>query len=603
MPQGKKNNQMIKVIQLVFVLAFSPTLAFSGVIPENRMVDWTQAGHKGMYIEHTRVYNFISEGGVNDGVTPNDDAFTKLMTKMLFAPGVVYFPSGAYLFTKQIIPNSNCILHGESSQSTFLYFNFVREAHAILVEGAFDTKISQLATNAHKNERVIEVKPGHSFVAGDHLYIVDNDSALVTSSYAYQSTAQIAQIDSIRSNTIYLKSALRRKFIASENSRVQSLNMKENVGIENLTLHRFDQTVMQSNTIHFQYAYNCWVKCVESYFCNYSHVVMRYCSSVEVTGSYFKDAFDYGGSGRGYGIVMQYGSSECLVSGNIFNHLRHSMILGLGANGNVLSYNYSINPYWTGSIFLPSNSAGDLTLHGDYPYCNLMEGNTVQNIVIDDSHGPNGPYNTYFRNRAELYGIFMNFSFPTDSQNFVGNEITASGLFIGQYSLAGKGHFEYGNNKTGTIIPTATTNLSDSSLYLKAMPSYYWNASKWPPIGIPNTINSQKIETQTAYQAAKYTTCSSALIYTNTATKKQHPASISVHPNPFKNNLHILVPSNLNIHPTLVQIYSAEGKLIGYETYTATIDVSTLKDGLYILRVSLSNQTTFSTRIIKNSAL
>ena len=64
------------------------------------------------------------------------------------------------------------------------------------------------------------------------------------------------------------------------------------------------------------------------------------------------------------------------------------------------------DPFWTGTV-LPSDAAGDLVLHGNYPYANLFEGNILQNLVVDDSHGLNGPYNTFFRNRADNYGIVM----------------------------------------------------------------------------------------------------------------------------------------------------------------------------------------------------
>ncbi len=108
-------------------------------------------------------------------------------------------------------------------------------------------------------------------------------------------------------------------------------------------------------------------------------------------------------------------------------NLRHAMMVKTGANGNVFSYNYSKNvrrSEW------PNNYGGDISLHGHYSYANLFEGNIVQNIMIDHYWGPSGPLNTFFRNRAELYGIIMTGGDPTtsDMQNFVGNEITNNGF-------------------------------------------------------------------------------------------------------------------------------------------------------------------------------
>ena len=149
-----------------------------------------------------------------------------------------------------------------------------------------------------------------------------------------------------------------------------------------------------------------------------------------------------------------------------------------------------------------------MVLHGNYAYANLFEGNTVQHIVIDDSHGINGPNNTFFRNRAELYGIYMNSNPASDGQNFIGNEITNNGLLMGNYILSGSNHFEYGNNKLGTVIPSGTNILYDSSLYLGLVPAYYQNNPPWPPIGLPNLISSYTIEAQENYDQGEFTKCS-----------------------------------------------------------------------------------------------
>jgi hypothetical protein len=137
-----------------------------------------------------------------------------------------------------------------------------------------------------------------------------------------------------------------------------------------------------------EYATNCYINGVEMDSCNYAHVTFSASSHCAVRNSYFHDAYSYGGGGKGYGIMVQNTSGDCLIENNIFRHLRHSMILQAGSNGNVFGYNYSIDPYWT-EVSLPSNAAGDIVLHGNYVYANLFEGNLGQQIVIDDSHGIN----------------------------------------------------------------------------------------------------------------------------------------------------------------------------------------------------------------------
>lgn len=164
------------------------------------------------------------------------------------------------------------------------------------------------------------------------------------------------------------------------------------------------------------------------------------------------------------------------------------MLFQAGSNGNVVSYNYSIDPYWT-AVSLPSNSAGDIVLHGNYPYMNLIEGNSCQHIVIDDSHGKNGPFNTFLRNRANLYGIFMNTNPSTDSINFIANEITNSALFMGNFVTSGNGHISSGNNKLGVSVPINTENNNPFSLYIDQPINFYTTISSWPPIGYPNSLS------------------------------------------------------------------------------------------------------------------
>jgi len=72
-----------------------------------------------------------------------------------------------------------------------------------------------------------------------------------------------------------------------------------------------------------------------------------------------------------------------------------------GANGNVFAYNFSFNAKsyageFIGPIYYKNT---DISLHGHYPFSNLFEGNIAQYIYSDHSHGANGPYNTFLRNR------------------------------------------------------------------------------------------------------------------------------------------------------------------------------------------------------------
>lgn len=66
-------------------------------------------------------------------------------------------------------------------------------------------------------------------------------------------------------------------------------------------------------------------------------------SHITISGSYFHDAFDYGGDGSGYGVEVCNYTSDCRIENNILHTLRHAMIAHEGANGNVFGYNYSFH--------------------------------------------------------------------------------------------------------------------------------------------------------------------------------------------------------------------------------------------------------------------
>ena len=84
----------------------------------------------------------------------------------------------------------------------------------------------------------------------------------------------------------------------------------------------------------------------------------------------------------------------------------------------------------------------------------------------------------------------MNNAPATDSVNFIGNEVTNTGFLMGLYFLQGTGHFQYGNNIKGTITPTGTAALSDTSYFYPTLPNFWSPPLSYPPVGPSNTINT-----------------------------------------------------------------------------------------------------------------
>ena len=581
------------------MLLFSLSIVSAQTIPSSRTVNWADAGIQTTQTSPSVSFNFINNGGIPDGMTTNDTVLTNIMSSL--NPGdsaIIYFPNGDYLFNQTMNLTSNIFLIGESSDSTILKFDLGGAGNLISINGNQSLDTATITQNIYKGDLSINYNGSNLFNPGDFIRLIDNDSSNITSIWAIGTSGQIAKIDSINGPTIYVHNEIRRSYALSNNPIIVRLNMIENNKIESLSILRLDSTAGQTSNINFAYAHNSTVNCVKSNFCNFSHVDVQYSSNIEISGSYFQDSYGYGSGGRGYGIMLQFTSGECLVSNNKFNHLRHSIILQAGANGNVLAYNFSINPFWTG-LSLPSDAAGDLVLHGNYTYANLFEGNTTQNIVIDNSHGINGPNNTFFRNRAESYGIVMNSPQATDSVNFVGNEIPNSALFKGNYLLAGVGHFQHGNNVRGILTPAGTGTLADSSYFLSSPPSYYLSNSSWPPIGTPNANNAHMIEAEEEYNTGNLTQCA---IPITTSTKNPSPIEenkINVYPNPFSSIINISAissPSRIN----RVAIYSSLGKLIYQSKQNkSSINLGSKPNGLYIIQLTYTDGNSLSKKLIK----
>ena len=484
------------------LLAAHPALA--QVIPASRVFTnaWRSAGYPGEIPAPDTIVNVLDFGAAGDGSTDDYAAVAAAISSLGGAPGVVYFPAGTYLLGTKVNVPAGTVLRGQRPSNTTLRFNVIY--HCISVakneSGAFQAVVS--GYTAHS--RAITVTDGGAFAVGDYVEIrEDNDPAWNASDWAPKVAAQILRVSGVAGNTLTFENPLRLTYQAAQNPEIRKITPIENAGVENLKVERLlAGTEAQRNnqfTIQFRYAANCWARGVQSDMGFGGHIGIEYSTKVDVTGCYFNDAHEHDGGGSGYGVRLEFTTGECLIEDNIFKHLRHSMLVQAGVNGNVFGYNYSREPDRTE---WPAELSSDITLHGNYPYANLYEGNICQHIWMDASHGANGPLNTFFRNRAEDYGFNMTDSLA-NNQNVVGNETFKGGwaVFVGDgYSLKGSGHFEYGNNtEADGIEPDGTEDLTDFSYYLGTSPTQapptpaFWDIpDAIPTIGVPKTLSPAK---------------------------------------------------------------------------------------------------------------
>lgn len=520
-------------MKLVLFLLFSFVchVSFAQTIPTQRTVNWQVAGIKDTTTQGFTIVDGSTYGFVNDGVTPNDYPLGSLMLAYQ-GPTIVYFPAGTYLFNTSIYLRSNFIVRGAGADQTTFIIEHPNNGHSFYATGYPTNDTSSLTQTANKGSNQLIVANAGAFSVGNWIQLQQNDVDLTTSAWGAGSVGQIAQITAIAGNTLTLASEMRMDYLMQRTPYVRRVLTVENTGVECLKIQRVDNTAPeQSSNISFDFVVNSWVNGVAFQNTTFAHIEASHSSNIDISNCHFKDAFEYGDGGRAYGVMLQFSTNECRVYNNIFDHLRHSMILQAGANGNVFCYNYSVNPFWTGSALLPSNSAGDMVLHGNYVFANLFEQNDGQNIVIDNSHGGNGPLNTFFRNRASLWGIFFSDT-TSPGQNFVGNEIpnTAFPYSVVNYTLLGSNHFSHGNNNKNTITPSGTSNLTDVSYCYAQRPAYV-PLAYWAKIGPENTMNSGKIPAGIHFQLNELTAGSCGTTSSLNSTE-QEKTVLSFYPNP-----------------------------------------------------------------------
>lgn len=469
-------------------------------LPPDRFYDWSKAGLSGMLPDSAAVsINIKDAGAANDGSVAADGIIQDAISSLNGRFGILYFPAGIYLVTTSLVLPDSVVLKGASADSTTLLFDLGGAPNDAIDVSENQSEIlnpfTKIISGIEKEATALTVADASGFAGNDYAEIRQENGSWDTqpASYAEKSVGQMVKIISVSGNVLHIAPALRIDFDTLLHAEIRKINPATHVGIECLKIIRQDSSATPSvYNINFNFAVNCRVRGVESAKSMGAHILVEYSKNIEISGCFIHHSFGYDGTGtRGYGVCLRQHASDCLIENNAFAFLRHAMMVKEGANGNVFAYNYSRDPVRSEPV--PDFSA-DVSLHGHYAFANLFEGNIVQNIIIDHVWGQSGPHNTFLRNRAELYGMGFTGNAPISAnQNFVGNEISnTSGGLYGNYLMAGTGQFEFGNNVKGTITPTGTSLLNDSTYYLAAKPAF-WDSTNWVTIGIPNGIGSGTI--------------------------------------------------------------------------------------------------------------
>lgn len=545
-------------------------------IPSHRITDWTLAGNSVAVIPSANEVNIMDFGADLNGSEPCNAAYAAAIAALGGSAGTVRFPEGQFLFNATISVPDSVFIVGDSPNAT-LMFDLPAPADMIRITGTLSTVPMPFASAASRGAYTIELADASSLAVGDVIRLRMDDEDLVFSTWAYGTVGQVVEIAAIEGNTLTLADPLNTYYPMARNPKAFKLNLVRAAGLQCLKVWNMTSGNAQTASVLLQNTFNCAVRNVRSHSTDFAHVDIRSSAHTTVEGCYFWMAVGYGSGGQGYGVMVQEASSFNRVENNIFRNLRHSMIAQSGANGNVFAYNYSREPYWT-DVSLPANSAGDIVMHGNYPYMNLAEGNTAQHIVVDASHGTNGPMNTFFRNRAQLYGFYADGNTVTDSMNIIGNEMTNMGFLMGNFIVNGAGHLNHGNNVRGTTTPAGTQNIGIASLLYPDGPYPAYMSGTLPMIGYPLAMNANTTPAHARYDAGGLMVSCEEEVVTN---------SVSALPEsevPKLQGDRLLVPERML--PVTVRMYGTDGRLLlTQRLHNSTVALPPLGVGLHVFHI------------------
>jgi hypothetical protein len=475
---------MKNLLSLFFYVAL-PVFCLGQTLSSTRSANWKQAGLREVPTVYTDTITFLGDA---TGATDVSSQLQNILDN-LSQPTLVQFPAGTFLFQQQISMPSQVLIKGLGADATTFNFDLGGASQSCFftqgsrIPADFDKTIASVSKGDFTLTQTAPIYGG--LAVGDYIQLIQDDTRLTNNQTKY--TGQISKIASLTATTITLESAVRLNYAALYNPRFAHINQpKKEVGFECFTINRLDavsntSSINEVAKFRFDYSVNCWIKGVRSFKCNGAHVRMAQCANMLVAGNYFNDAFAYGTGGQAYGINLLLATSECRIENNIFENLRHSMLVHYGANANVFAYNYSFN---TKDEFGPGSE--DLVCHGNYPYLNLFEGNVAEWASVDNAAGRNGPYNTFFRNR--LTRVNKTVVFFTQSVNgfWISNAASDSQNVLGNHTPGAPGQLQATGHQIEFNSWQSSSGSLEQSLGYDQKPDFFGQSTAWGSIGYPN---------------------------------------------------------------------------------------------------------------------
>lgn len=494
-------------------------------IPDDRRVDWSTAGcHAGMPADAATVR--FAQVHPEFATDPDNGPELQALIDGLSEPTVVELPRGELRFRTGVtfdeaIHGHPVVVRGAGWQATRLRFDPESDPgdHVLftvrgLVHAGVEVPVTSAAT---KGTRRLTLQDASPFRAGDTVVLRQDNNleAMITyrvpdqprlleslETWAQRATGQVIEVAAVEGNDLVLARPLHLT-LDWGGLTAQRVTPRTRVGFES-----FEATnaadVDETYLFNFFEAADCWMRDVRSVRTVKFHVRVVRSRNLSIEACFFDDAFRHGGGGHGYGVALEWATSDCLVMNNLFRRLRHTMMFSKGVVGNVFAYNYSFE-----NTQSDSPVAKDISGHGHYAAMNLIEGNVAEFIHGTDYWGSLGPGNTYYRNRTTAAGIRLDVYSPR--QNAIANEILvplelreqtrwdpAESFFLNHVTV----HTSVGDPLVFANVtpedprPPAGTPALPPSLFLAAPPAFWPEALPWPALGPPNPPGAHAIPAQ-----------------------------------------------------------------------------------------------------------
>ena len=492
--------------------------ASTGIIPDDRAIDWSQGGVVGGIPNRTTICATLNPGATHTDI---NDALAACSNGVVFLSAGTYNLAGGITFSG----NSNVTLRGAGPDQTILKFagddpcgglraNVCIHGRSMAWWGNLPSSNIQDWTAGYAKGATEITLASTDGLAVDTVLVLDqlDDAADTGGVYVAcgsgvsfdacpptrpgRSQQQHVRVTAINGTRVTISPGLYMpNWRVSQQPQAwwwgDSSVTAEMSGVEDLTLDHTDST--GTSGIAFHNAYNCWVKNVQSVNANRNHVWFYQAARIEVRDSYF-----YGtksAASMTYG-VESFMTSDALAVNNIFQHVSVPLLTGPGV-GSVYAYNFMTDMSYLSSGFMLATISGS---HDAGTGMNLFEGNQGNQFGMDTTHGT-GNLATVFRNY--LTGTEPDKTSNTVSVylmafnrrvNIVGNVLGTAGYHtIYEDSQASSGTpgspdtsiYLLGYSATGEQQPLGYDPLVVSSLLRWGNHDYATNQTRWDPAEIP----------------------------------------------------------------------------------------------------------------------